>query len=414
MPETRSTSESMDILAQAMAEILQKMNPKMAQAMAELSQKLTQIQSDDRAAFTGMIEQLRVYSPATQKLRNIALGKSYGVKRLQIPGYELNGSELSCLPTVCENASMCWPDVIVDARFLKPPAKPPDGVILGKVDVRKEVELPQICDVLNLLTIVLSSNGVHKHYIRQIINEDVTWIKKRARPTVANEALIIEIIVECDDNDVDLSVQPNRKITDAPGGSMNLDFGNHGANVGYENGVFELISGKMQFGHHQSFVTDADTHCGVPNEYAFNSDEGQGWSNQPNGEEMTSFSHTEAGNRNVEVGYNGFGLDSDSKQAFVFSADSLVGVAGNESSLVKRNGRPKGSKKKVDKISEDYLVNQDQSVINISNLAQFKINVVGRCSIDEVLMPAIFLEAEITMKRLPTLAESMEEMIYIT
>ncbi|CAM8887893.1 unnamed protein product [Rhodiola kirilowii] len=313
---------------------------------------------------------------------------------------------------------------------------------------------------------------------------------------------------------------------------MNSDFGNHGANVGCENGVFELISGEMQFGHHQSFVTDADTHCGAPNEYAFNSDEGQGWSNLPNGEEMISFSHTEAGNRNVEVGYNSFGLDSDSKQAFVFSADSLVGVAGNESSLVKKRGRgrpkgsknkkktvaekqfvevtdnvtdqgtcgtggelcvqkcrkgrskgcknkkktlqtdnseglvgimdekqfmcttdkvidqiicdgelcvqksrkgrpkcsknkkktvltdhgqglvgvmdgsnwggnellqtkrkrgrPKGSKKKVDKISEDYLVNQDQSVINISNLAEVKIDVVGSCSIDELLTPAIF------------------------
>ncbi|KAL9673392.1 hypothetical protein QQ045_029648 [Rhodiola kirilowii] len=86
-----------------------------------------------------------VYSPVTQKLRNIASENSYGVKRLQISGYELNSSELSCPLTVCENASMCWPFVIVDARFPKPPAKPPDGVVLGKVDVRLEYELPQIC-----------------------------------------------------------------------------------------------------------------------------------------------------------------------------------------------------------------------------------------------------------------------------
>ncbi|KAL9673585.1 hypothetical protein QQ045_029846 [Rhodiola kirilowii] len=131
-----------------------------------------------------------IYSLATQKLKNIASENSYGVKRLQILGYELNGSELSCLPTVCENASMCWSFVSVDERFLKPPVKPPDGVILGKVDVRKEIELPQICDVQEFFTIVLFSNGVHEHYIRQIINEAVTWIKKRNRPMVANVGIV--------------------------------------------------------------------------------------------------------------------------------------------------------------------------------------------------------------------------------
>ncbi|CAM8943635.1 unnamed protein product [Rhodiola kirilowii] len=112
---------------------------------------------------------------------------TYGVKRLQISGYsikklsgyELNGSELSCLPTVCQNASMCWLIVIVGARFRKPPAKPPDGVILGKVDVRKEVELPQMCDELNFLTIVLSSNGVHKFLQVMIVDGNFVYDKEK-------------------------------------------------------------------------------------------------------------------------------------------------------------------------------------------------------------------------------------------
>ncbi|CAM8982301.1 unnamed protein product [Rhodiola kirilowii] len=133
-----------------------------------------------------------VHSLATQKLRNIASKNSYGVKRLKISGYELNGSELSCLPAVCENASMCWPFVILDARFLKPPAKPPDDVGLGKVEVRKEYELPQICDVQKI-TIVFICDGVHKHYIRQRINKGMTWIRKRIRPTVADVGIVKEV-----------------------------------------------------------------------------------------------------------------------------------------------------------------------------------------------------------------------------